>query len=179
MATQEKAERVSDLSRRMSEAKSIIMADFTGLDVASVTQLRRSLRSSSIQYLVVKNRLAKRAAAAAGLDGLIEHLNGPTAMAFAQEDPIEPARILQKFIDGGGKLAIKTGMIDGDILSAEQVKHLALLPSRDELIGKALGSIQGPLYGLVGTLNGLLRALVGTLAALEQSRADAPAEAAE
>ena len=90
-----------------------------------------------------------------------------------------PNTIEGPFIDGGGKLAIKTGMIDGDILSAEQVKHIALLPSRDELIGKALGSIQSPLYGLVGTLNGLLLDMVGTLAALEQSRADAPAEAEE
>ncbi len=172
MPTAEKVEQVSALSQKMSAAKSIFMADFTGLDVASVTELRRALRGASVDYQVVKNRLAKRAAADAGLDGLSEYLSGPTAMTFAQEDPLEPARILQKFIDKGGKLAIKSGVLDGDLLSPEQVKQLALLPTHDELIVKLMGLVRGPLYGLAGVLSGLLRGLVGTLAALEESRRD-------
>ena len=172
MPTAEKVEKVSELSQKMTAAKSIFMADFTGLDVASVTALRRTLRSASVDYQVVKNRLAKRAAADAGLDGIMEYLSGPTAMAFAHDDPLEPARILQSFIDKGGKLAIKLGLLDGDLLSPDQVKQLALLPTRDELIAKVMGSVLGPLYGLSGVLAGLLRALVGTLAALEESRRD-------
>ncbi len=172
MPTAEKVEQISALSQKMSSAKSIFMADFTGLDVASVTELRRALRGASVDYQVVKNRLAKRAAADAGLDGLSEYLSGPTAMTFAQEDPLEPARILQKFIDNGGKLVIKSGVLDGDLLSPEQVKQLALLPTRDELIVELMGLVRGPLYGFAGVLSGLLRGLVGTLAALEQSRGD-------
>ena len=172
MPTAEKAEQVNDLSRKMTEAKSIFMADFTGLDVASVTELRRSLRGASVDYQVVKNRLSKRAAVDAGLDGLAEYLSGPTAMTFAREDPLEPARILQQFIDKGGKLAIKSGYLDGDMLSPDQVKQLALLPSRDELIAKLMGSVRSPVYGLASVLAGVLRSLVGTLAALEESRRD-------
>ena len=170
MPTAEKVEQISDLSQKMTAAKSIFMADFTGLDVESVTELRRALRGASAEYQVVKNRLAKRAAVDAGFDGLSDYLSGPTAMTFAQEDPLEPARILQKFIDDGGKLAIKSGLLDGDLLSPDQVKQLALLPSRDELIVNLMGSIRSPLYGLAGVLTGLLQGLVGTVAALEESR---------
>lgn len=81
-----------------------------------------------------------------------------------------PAKILQDFIDAGGKLAIKTGFLDGRFLSEEQIERLAKLPSREELLGKVVGGIQGPLYGLVGVLNGLLRHLVGLVAALEEKR---------
>lgn len=172
MPTAEKVEKVSELSQKMTAAKSIFMADFTGLDVASVTALRRTLRSAAVDYQVVKNRLAKRAAADAGLEVITEYLSGPTAMVFAREDPLEPARILQSFIDKGGKLALKSGLLDGELLSPDQVKQLALLPTRDQLIAQLMGTVLGPLYGLSGVLAGLLRSLVGTLAALEESRRD-------
>ena len=170
MPTTQKTERVTELAQLMSEAKSMYLADFTGVDVASVTQLRRSLREASVDYQVVKNRLAKLAAVEVGLGVLEGHLSGPTAVAFAQDDPIEPARIIQKFIDGGGKLVIKAGVMDGKLLGADEVERLASLPSRDELIAKTIGAIQGPLYGLSAVLTGLLRNLVGTLSALEEQR---------
>ena len=132
MPTEQKTETVNDLSQQMTAAKSIVLADFTGLDVASVTQLRRSLRSASVDYRVVKNRLAKRAASDAGLSSLEEFFSGPTAMAFGLDDPLEPARVLQKFVDTGGKIAIKSGFMDGQVLSPEQIKDLASLPSRSE-----------------------------------------------
>ena len=124
MPTEQKTETVNDLSQRMAAAKSIVLADFTGLDVASVTLLRRSLRSASVDYRVVKNRLAKRAASDAGLSSLEEFFSGPTAMAFGLDDPLEPARVLQKFVDTGGKISIKSGFMDGQVLSPEQVKEL-------------------------------------------------------
>ena len=179
MPTEQKTESVKDLSRQMAEAKSIVLADFTGLDVESVTQLRRSLRSASVEYRVVKNRLAKRAASDAGLSSLEEFFNGPTAMAFAHEDPLEPVRVLQKFVDRGGKLSIKSGFMDGRVLSPEQVKDLASLPSRDELISKVVGSVQAPLYGLVSVFSGLLRNLVGVLAAIEEKKGDSSGDSGE
>jgi large subunit ribosomal protein L10 len=94
-------------------------------------------------------------------------------MAFVQDDPVTPAKILQKFIDGGGKLAIKTGVVDGQILTPEAVKQLARLPSRDELIGKVIGSVQAPLYGLSAVLSGLLRGVVVALSAVKDQKADA------
>ncbi|MFH1567714.1 MAG: 50S ribosomal protein L10 [Gemmatimonadota bacterium] len=172
MPTIEKEQQITDLTERMSASKSLYLADFTGVDVASVTLLRSRLRAASIDYRVVKNRLAKRAASEAGLGSLAPFLVGPTAVAFGGSDPVEPAKILQKFIDDGGKLTIKAGLVDGELLTSEQVKQLATLPSREELIAKLLGSVQSPLYGLVGALSGLLRNLVGVLAALEKKRTE-------
>jgi large subunit ribosomal protein L10 len=100
-------------------------------------------------------------------------------MAFAGDDPVEPAKLLQKFIDDGGKLSIKTGLVDGQVLTPEAVGELAKLPSRDELIGKLVGTVNAPLYGLAAVLNGLLRNLVGVLGAIEKEKsggADAAGE---
>ena len=182
MPTEQKTETVNDLSQRMASAKSIVLADFPGLDVASVTQLRRSLRGASVDYRVVKNRLAKLAASDAGLSSLEEFFNGPTAMAFALDDPLEPVRVLQKFVDTGGSLAIKSGFMDGQVLSPEQVKDLASLPSKDELVGKLIGAGQAPMYGLVGVFNSLLRNLAGVVSAIEEAKrqgSDAGASASE
>jgi large subunit ribosomal protein L10 len=170
MPTEQKTETVNDLSQRMAAAKSIVLADFTGLDVASVTLLRRSLRSASVDYRVVKNRLAKRAASDAGLSSLEEFFSGPTAMAFGLDDPLEPARVLQKFVDTGGKISIKSGFMDGQVLSPEQVRELASLPSREELIVKVIGAVQSPMYGLVGVFSALLRNLVGVVSAIEEAK---------
>ena len=133
------------------------------------------MREAEVGYQVVKNRLAKRAAEAAGLSAFEEHFTGHTAIAYTQEDPLAPAKILQKFIDGGGKLAIKSGYMDGQIMASDQVKALAALPSREELISKVLGGIQNPLYGFVGVLNGLLRNLVGVIGAIEEKQREAGA----
>ena len=176
MPTAEKTETISRLARKMAQAEAIFLADFHGIDVASVTRLRRTLRGAGVEYEVVKNRLARRAAHDAGLEGLEQHLEGPTAMAFAHDDPVAPAKILQEFIDEGGKLAIKTGLVDGQILTAEAVAQLAKLPSREELIGQAVGSVQAPLYGLSAVLNGLLRGLVAALSAIADQQSDAGAE---
>lgn len=178
MPTAEKIAKVEELASIMSEAKVIYLADFTGVDVASVTALRDKLREASVQYHVVKNRLVKRAAETAGITGMDEFLTGPTAMALSQEDPVAPAKILQDFIDGGGKLAIKTGFIDGQFLSENQVQALAKLPSREQLLSNVVGGIQAPLYGLAGALNGLLRNLVGVIAAIEKEQREGSGEAA-
>ena len=173
MPTEIKAEKIDDLSRKLTEAESIYLADFTGLNVAAATELRRTLRQADVNYEVVKNRLAKLAVAKAGLQQLGDYLNGPTAMAFGLGDPIEPAKILQKFIDAGGKLAIKSGFVYGELLSPQQVEAIAKLPSKDEMLSKLLGSIQSPLTGFAGVLNGLLRNLVGVVAAVQEQRGEA------
>ena len=170
MPTAEKVAKVNELTQKMAGSKAIFLADFTGLDVASVTNLRTQLRNASIEYEVVKNRLAKRAAKEAGIAGLDKFFAGPTAIAFAKNDPVEPAKILQKFVDTGGKITIKSGLVDGQVISADQVKALASLPSRDQLLAQVVRAVQGPLSGFAGVLNGLLRNLVGVLAAIEKKQ---------
>ena len=170
MATVEKEAKIEELKSIMTGAKALYLADFTGIDVESVTELRNKLRDADVEYQVIKNRLAIRAADEAGIAGLREHLSGPTAIVYSQEDPIAPAKILQDFADDGGKMQIKTGYMEGEILAADEVKALAKLPSRDELLGKVVGSVQAPLYGLNAVLNGLLRGLVGALSAIEEQK---------
>ena len=103
MPTTEKTEKVEELTAALVEAKAIYLADFTGVDVARVTELRNKLRDADIGYQVVKNRLAKRAAKAAGLEGLDAYLSGPTAIAISHEDLIAPAKILQELADEEGQ----------------------------------------------------------------------------
>jgi large subunit ribosomal protein L10 len=172
MPTAEKVAKVNELTQKMAGSKAIFLADFTGLDVASVTDLRSRLRKASIEYEVVKNRLAKRAAQEAGITGLDQYFAGPTAIAFAKDDPVEPAKILQKFIDTGGKITIKSGLVDGQVISADQFKALASLPSRELLLAQVVRAVQGPLYGLSGVLSGLLRNLVGVVAAIEKKQSE-------
>ena len=170
MPTTEKIDQVGQLVETLNSSKAVYLADFTGVDVASVTQLRSELRQASIGYQVVKNRLAKLAVAQAGMDDLDEYFTGPTAIAYSEEDPVEPAKILQKFIEDGGKLTLKSGFVDGQLVSSDQIQALASLPSREELYGKVVGGIQAPLYGFAAVPSGLLRNLVGALAALEEKK---------
>ena len=176
MPTLEKVDKVEELTAALSNAKVIYLADFTGLDVAKVTGLRNKLRDAEVSYQVVKNRLAKRAAAEAGISGLDEHLVGPTAIALTSEDPIAPAKILQDFADEDDTFSIKSGFMDGQILSPNEIEALSKLPSREELLGKVLGSVQSPMYGLAGVLNGLLRNLVGVIGAIEEKQKSSDAE---
>ena len=176
MPTLEKVDKIEELTAALSNAKVIYLADFTGLDVAKVTGLRNKLRNSEVSYQVVKNRLAKRAAAEAGISGLDEHLVGPTAIAFTSEDPIAPAKILQDFADEDDTFSIKSGFMDGQILSPNEIEALSKLPSREELLGKVLGSVQSPMYGLAGVLSGLLRNLVGVIGAIEEKQKSSDAE---
>lgn len=172
MATAEKEAKVEELKAIMAEAKGFYLADFTGIDVAAVTELRNKLRDAEVQYQVIKNRLAIRAAEEVGIAGLKEHFTGPTAIAYSKEDPIAPAKILQNFGSDGGKIRIKTGFMEGEVLAADRVEALAKLPSREELLGKVAASAQSPLYGLSGVLSGLLRGLVGALSAIEKQRVE-------
>jgi large subunit ribosomal protein L10 len=184
MPTSEKIEKVEELSEKMASAKAIYLTDYSGIDVASVSDLRNRLRGVSVEYQVVKNRLAKQAAAAAGIEGVDEFLTGPTALIFALEDPIEPAKILQEYADKEGKIAIKSGLLDGQIFSSEQVKQLTKLPSRQELLGQVVGTVQaplrglhtvlnGPLNGFANVLSGVLQNLVGVVKAIEEKQREA------
>ena len=172
MATAEKEAKVEELKAIMAEAKGLYLADFTGIDVATVTELRNKLRDAEVQYQVIKNRLAIRAAEEVGIVGLKEYFTGPTAIAYSKEDPIAPAKILQDFVADDGKIQIKTGFMEGEVLAADRVEALAKLPSEEELLGKVVVSVQSPLYGLSGVLNGLLRSMVGALSAIEKQRVE-------
>jgi len=128
-------------------------------------QLRAQLRESQAEMRVAKNTLTKIAASSQEINGLDSVLEGPTALVFAYDDPAQPAKIVRDFARTSRILQIKAGILEGNVLTADQVVEIADLPSREELVAKVVGGISSPLYGLVGVLSGPVRALAYVLQA--------------
>lgn len=161
---------VETLSTRLAKAQSVYFADFTGLNVERVTQLRRQLQSENADCRVVKNTLVRFAVQNAGLPDLDAYLEGPTALIIS-DDPVAPAKVIDKFKkDNNGLPGVKGGLLNGMIIEPGQVENLASLPSREELIAKAVGGIAAPLSGLVFVLSGMMGNLVRVLAAVAAQR---------
>ncbi|MCL6613998.1 MAG: 50S ribosomal protein L10 [Firmicutes bacterium] len=171
MARPEKEAIVAEVRDRFRRAKSVILTDYRGLNVAEVTELRKRLREAGVEYKVVKNTLATLAARQAEIEGLEEHLSGPIAMAFAYEDPVTPAKLLATFAREHKNLELKAGVLEGRVIGEAEVKALAELPSREQLLAMVLGAFQAPLRGLVTVLSGPMRNLVYGLEALRKQRA--------
>ncbi len=171
----EKQEMVTALAARLRRSSTVYVTDFTGLDVAKITQLRRRLRQAGgegdTDFVVVKNTLARRALAEAQVQGLEAHLAGPTGLVLSGADPIAAARVLADFAREFEKPAIKVGLVDGKTVTPDLVKRLASLPSKHELLAQLGGALQAPMAGFVGALNGLLINMVGALEALRNKRA--------
>lgn len=169
----EKGAIVTGLTGRFSRAATIYVTDFTGLRVKNLTELRRRLRAAGGEYLVVKNTLALRALQEVSQGGLDDVLRGPTGLVFVEADPVATAKILWDFQREFERPAVKAGLVDGRRVTAAEVKRLASLPSRDQLLAQVAGALQAPLAGLVGALSGLLTQMVGALEALKQQRGGA------
>jgi large subunit ribosomal protein L10 len=167
----QKQEMVSGLAGKLRKASTVYVTDFTGLNVALITQLRRRLRVAGVEYVVVKNTLALRAMTEAKVTGLEPHLGGPTALVLGGADPVAAAKVLADFAKEHEKPSIRVGLVEGRTVTPEQVKLLAALPSKPELLAQLGGALQAPLAGFVGALNGLLYMMVGALEALHDKRA--------
>jgi Ribosomal protein L10 len=153
---EEKQKVVEDIKQKFEGANGVILADYRGLTVSQVTNLRVELRQAGIEYRVLKNTMVRRAADEIGITGLDEFLEGPTALAFST-DPVAPAKILSEFSKKNKSLTIKAGVLDGKVINAEKVKDLANLPSREVLLSQVLAGMQGPLQGMVNVLQGPIR----------------------
>jgi len=173
IARPQKVQDVETLRRLLAGAAAAILTDFRGLNVGEIAQLRSRLREAGVDYKVVKNTLLQRAAQSLGVEGLAPFLQGPTAVAFSRTDPVAPAKILLEYIRQMRKLEVKGGLVEGRIMTADQLKSLADLPSRAQLLAAAVGSIQAPLAGLAGTLTGLQRNLVYALDQIRKQREQA------
>lgn len=177
-ARPEKVAVVEDLEKRLRASDVVILTDYRGLTVDEIGALRGRLREANIEYRVAKNTLLAIAAERCGYGGISSFLSGPTAVVFGRDDPGPPARLLQEFIRQYRKLEIKGGVVSGETLDADAIRVLATLPSRLELLAKALGAIQAPLRAMVIVLSGPARGLVTALDALRAKREPA-AQAAE
>jgi large subunit ribosomal protein L10 len=170
MQMAQKQEVVADLSAKLSKAKCLYLTDFTGLDVAAITELRRRLTSAGVEYMVVKNTLARRALSGGPYEGLTEHLAGPNAFALSDEDVVTAAKILTEFARERERPQIRAGAVEGRVVSIEEIRRNADLPPRDQLLAQVAGTMRGPIAGLVYTLSGLLSKFVRTVDAVREDR---------
>lgn len=169
----QKREVVDGISKKMKTAKAMVFADYRGLTVEQDTELRSALRKAGVDYKVVKNTLTRFAAKENGLDGLDSYLNGPTAMASSDSDPVAPAKVLNEYAKKYDKLELKVGVVEGRIIDVNGVKALADLPSREVLISRVLAGFNAPITGFVNVLNGNIRGLVVALKAIADQKESA------
>jgi large subunit ribosomal protein L10 len=165
-----KEEIVSELRDRFTRGRVAILTDFTGLDVASITQLRNALRAVKADYHVAKNTLMKRATENTHARILHPYFKGTRAVAISYEDPVAPAKVLVNFIKDKKKPDIIAGLLEGTLITGEEVQSLAKLPAREELLAKLLGTLQAVPQGLVQVLAGIPRKLLYVLKAIEEQK---------
>ncbi len=147
---------VEDLAEKFSRAASAVLVKYEGITVEQDTALRAALRAAGIEYTVIKNTLIGKACDKAGFEGLKSELEGMNAMAISFDDPIAPAKILKEYAEKIETFELRGGILDGAVIDKNTVKELADIPPREVLIGKLLGSIQGPLYGLACGLQAII-----------------------
>ncbi|BCR04033.1 50S ribosomal protein L10 [Desulfuromonas versatilis] len=162
---------ISELAEKLATAKAAFLADYRGLNVEKVNTLRGELRKAGVEYQVVKNTLLRIAAKNTGVECLEKYLEGPTAIAIVQQDPVAPAKVLSDFAKANDKFELKVGALDGKVLSIEDIKALSELPSREVLLAKVLGSLNAPASNFVGVLAAIPRSLVQVLAAIQDKKA--------
>ncbi len=164
MPTQDKIATVEELKQRFDGAKAVVLTEYRGLTVQQLSDLRKQLRAVRAEYKVVKNRLARIAGAAMGLDGLRGDLKGPTALAISREDPVAVAKTLATFARTNQALLIKAGYVEGQVLPPAEIRALSELPSKEVLRAQLVGAIQGPLAQLVGLIGATQREIAYVLA---------------
>jgi large subunit ribosomal protein L10 len=166
MARPEKIEQVELLTDKLKRARAAVLTDYRGLTVSQIQDLRGRLRSQAVEYRVVKNTLARRAAVEAGHGEFQELLKGPVAIAFGYEDISAPARLLGEFTRQTRlRLDIVGGLVEGRVMGPDQVRQTADLPSREVLLAQLLGTLQSPVAQLVATIEAPVQQLIGLLEA--------------
>lgn len=143
----EKEQLVSELATKLKDSTTTVVADYRGLTVAQVTELRKTLREAGVEFHVLKNTMTRRAANQADLSELEQYLVGPTAVAFS-EDVVAPAKILSDFAKKNDSLKVKAGVVEGQVVGFEQIKALADLPSREGLLSMLLSVLQAPMRNI-------------------------------
>jgi large subunit ribosomal protein L10 len=161
---------VEELTGELGKHNIILLSDFTGMDVETATEIRKRFREASVEYRVVKNTLARRALVDAGFEILAERLGGPNSMVMADDDPSEAAKILVEFEKKKSTPKITTGWVDDSIVTAAEIRRIAALPSRDQLLAQIAAGFQAPVSGLARLLHELTRKMVATLDAVAKQK---------
>lgn len=166
---QEKAVVIEEISAEIGRAQSIVIAEYRGLDVASVTVLRKTARESGVFLRVLKNSLVRRALAGTPFEGLSAQLTGPLIYAISN-DPVNAAKVLADFAKTNDKLVITGGALPNSLLDQDGIKALATMPSRDQLLSMLMGTMQAPITQFVRTLNEVPTKFVRGLAAVRDQK---------
>jgi len=177
---EQKAEAIAAIAERLSTTDTVIATAFHGLSVREVEDLRGALREADAHFQVVKNTLARRACDETGREALLEYLEGQTALVWANGDPAMIAKALNSFAKSTeDRLSMKGGILDGAPISAGELKQLAALPPRDELLARLVGGVASPLQGTANALNSLISGMARALGAYHAQRAAEPGAATE
>ncbi len=168
MNKEEKKEAIDNLHDKFARAKTAVITGYTGINVEQITELRSKLRSEKVEYRVVKNTLARKAAEGTGLEPLKDYFIGPVGLALGYDDVVTPAKLLYEFNKKQTKLELKVGVLDGKLLKQADIKALASLPSLNSLRGKIIGLLQAPASRMVG----VLAAPGGQIARVVKAKAD-------
>ena len=172
MATKQfKNDKVEYYKKQFENAKVAVVADYRGLSVEEITELRRELQKTDADLTVTKNTLCKVATEGTDYAAIAELMTGPTAIAFGYGDEVAAAKVLAKFIKENKKGEITGAVLEGKVLNADEAKKLASMPSKEELYAKILGSINSPASGITYSVNGVISALVRAIAAVRDTKA--------
>lgn len=153
---EQKKQVVAELAEKMKNASSGVLVDYKGINVADDTQLRAEMRKNNVDYKVIKNTLIRFAAKEAGLEGLDGVLEGTTALAMSADDVIAPAKVVAEFAKKNENIYnIKAGFMDGKVVSVEEIMEIANLPSKETLLGRVVGGLQSPIFGLALVLKAI------------------------
>lgn len=174
MPRPEKVKRIEKLTDIIGESRSVVLNDFTGLNVEKISELRKLCRENDVEYRVVKNTLARRSLKGTGAEELEAHFSGPTALAVSRESANAPAKILAKFAAEYDAPKFKAAIVEGKVIDATEVLALSKLPSKDELLSKLLGSMKSPGNGLVSVLQGTLRNFLYAVNAVIEKKQSEP-----
>lgn len=169
---QMKSQLVDEIKGKIESAQSLVLVNYRGLNVEEVTELRNKYREAKVEYKVYKNTMMVRAFEELGYDSITKFLKGPSAVAFSMEDPASAAKVTAEFLKTHDKLEIKSGLVDGKVISKEEVDSLAKLPSKEVLIAQVLYGLNAPIQGLVNVLNGNIRGLAVVLKAIADKKTE-------
>jgi len=172
MKREEKEQIVAEVKETVRKANGMFFTDFSGLTVAQATELRREFFKAGVDYRVVKNTLIQKALEqVSGYDKVFEKLVGPTGVAFAYDDPIAPAKIIQKFSEKHHKLSLKACVLEKQVYDGSKLKELAQLPSRKDLMAAIVGCVQAPVAGVPTVIAAVLRDVVSVIGEIEKKKA--------